>query len=464
MKSSSLLQQRVLAATGISYIVVILDASIVNVALERISNALHTHISGLQWVVNAYTLTFACLLLSGGTLGDRWGARNIYLAGLVLFTAASALCGLAPDLPILTLARVLQGAGAALLVPCSLTLINHTYPDPRERAVAFGVWASCGGAAMAAGPLVGGLLINMLGWRSIFLANVPIGLLGVWLTWRVARDQSETPVRPFDLGGQLSLILALGALIAVLIEGPALGWLSLPILIGMAAGIASGGLFLILESRQEQPMLPLSLFKSGLFSGSVVVTLTSALIFYGLVFVLSLYFQEVRNYSALQTGLSFLPLTAMVTFGSMISGRLVKKYGPRWPVAAALGLYALGFFGLLPVAAASPYWMIALPLPVIGLAAGLITPAATAALMGTVEKGRAGTAAGVQNSSRQTGASVGVAIFGALSAAIRPFDVGMNAAMWSAAIISLVSLLIWQRATVAINRQANPQPKIKAVR
>ncbi|KAB7597777.1 MFS transporter [Verminephrobacter eiseniae] len=452
MKNQSLSQQRVLAATSISYIVVILDTSIVNVALERISNALHTHISGLQWVVNAYTLAFACLLLSGGTLGDRWGARNIYLAGLALFTAASALCGFAPDLTILTIARVLQGVGAALLVPCSLTLINHAYPDPGERAVAFGVWASCGGAAMAAGPLVGGLLINMFGWRSIFLANVPIGLLGVWLIWRVARDKSETQIRHLDLSGQLSLIVALGSLITVLIEGPVLGWQSLPILIGIAVSIVSAGLFLMIESLRDQPMLPLSFFGNGLFSGSVVVTMVSALIFYGLVFMLSLYFQQVRNYSALQTGLSFLPLTAMVTFGSMISSRLTKKYGPRWPVAVALGLYATGFFGLLPVTATSPYWMIALPLPVIGLAAGLITPAATTALMGTVEKSRAGVAAGVQNASRQTGASIGVAIFGALSVAIHPFNASMHTAMWIAAVISLAALLIWWLTAISNHR------------
>ena len=217
-------QKRVLIATSLSYVIVILDTSIVNVALEPVAASLGSDISGLQWVVNAYTLTFASLLLSGGALGDRIGAKAVYLAGLLIFAGASALCGLAPDLQILVAARVAQGVGAALLVPCSLTLINHAFPVARQRASAIGVWAGCGGIAMAAGPLAGGLLIHLLGWRSIFLVNVPIALIGAWLTTRVDSVRPAASARPMDVAGQMLAIVALGASVAVLIEGAKLGW------------------------------------------------------------------------------------------------------------------------------------------------------------------------------------------------------------------------------------------------
>jgi len=451
----ALMQRRVLAATSLSYVLVILDTSIVNVALERIGAALSTDIAGLQWVVNAYILSFASLLLSGGALADRLGARKIYLAGLTIFTLASACCGWANDLSVLIVARVLQGCGAALLLPASLTLIKQAFPETSERAAAIGIWAGCGGAAMAAGPLVGGVLIHLFDWRSIFLANLPIGLLGIWLTWRIGRDhkpaqlptpQLPTQIRPLDLGGQCAAILTLAALIAVLIEAPVLGWRSLPVLAGIVLSMTAGGVFLKLQSGRAQAMLPLSFFRIGAFSGAALVSMISALTFYGLVFVLSLYFQQVLAYSPLHTGLAFLPLTALVSAGSMLSNRLVEAYGPRRLVAAALGCYAVGFLGLLWSISASSYWLLALPLPAIGLAAGLITPAATAALMTAVEPERAGVAAGVLNSARQTGAALGVALFGGVIAASHPFQLGLQIVLWASAGLALAAALAWQRA------------------
>ncbi|SFI30258.1 MFS transporter, DHA2 family, methylenomycin A resistance protein [Collimonas sp. OK307] len=443
------LQRRVLAATSLSYAVVILDTSIVNVALERISGALATDIAGLQWVVNAYILSFASLLLTGGTLADRYGARNVYLAGLAVFTLASAWCGVADELGVLIMARVLQGCGAALLLPASLTLIKHVFPDAGERAAAIGIWAGCGGAAMAAGPLAGGILIHFFDWRSIFLANLPFGLLGIWLTWRIGRDYKPALARRLDPGGQCTAILALGALVAVLIEGPVLGWHNLPIVAGMVLGFGAGSIFLALQSRRKDAMLPLSFFRNGAFSGSALVSMVSALTFYGLVFVLSLYFQQVQGYSPLRTGLAFLPLTALVTAGSMVSNRMVKSYGPRRLVSAALVCYAIGFLGLLASisTATSSYWLLVLPMPAIGFAAGLITPAATAALMAAVEPERAGVAAGVLNSARQTGAALGVAVFGGLITAVRPFEAGLHLALWASAALALAAALVWRRAS-----------------
>ena len=443
MQNTRALQRRVLAATSISYIVVILDTSIVNVALGSIADALSTDIAGLQWVVNAYTLTFASLLLTGGTLGDRLGARNVYFAGLAVFTLASAFCGAAPTLAALTAARILQGVGASMLVPCSLMLINHAYSDPAERGRAIGLWAGCGGAAMAGGPLIGGILIHWFGWRSIFFANVPIGLIGLWLTSRVARDEKTQATHHLDLAGQASAIVALGMLIAVLIEGASFGWRSPWIVGGVVVSLIAGGSFVAIESKHAQPMLPLSLFRNRVFSSAALVSMVSALTFYGLIFTLSLYFQQVRAYSPLMTGLAFLPLTAFVTAGSVSAPRVASVFGARWPICIALGIYTLGFLGMEISTTHSPYWLIALPMPAIGFFAGLITPLATTALMNTVDKSRAGIASGVLNSARQTGAALGVALFGAMIAALRPFETGMHAALSMAASMSLLAALMW---------------------
>ena len=441
--SDATLQRRVLAATVISYVVVILDTSIVNVALERMADAFTTGIAGLQWVVNAYTLAFASLLLTGGALGDRLGARRVYVAGLAVFTLASALCGVATSLPVLTTARLVQGAGAAMLVPCSLSLINHAYPDPVQRTGAIGLWAGFGGVAMAAGPLAGGVLIHLLGWRGIFLVNLPVGLVGLWLTARIGTETPLLQGRHLDLMGQAAAIIALGLPVMALIEGPALGWGSPVIITSLAASGVAWAVFLWLEARQTQPMLPLTFFRGQVFSGSTLVSMVSAFTFYGVVFVLSLYLQRIRGFAPLQAGFAFLPLTALVAVGSLVSGRLVRAYGPRVSVSTAFIVYAMGFLGLLAAVLNEVLWPAALAMPLIGAAAGFVTPAATAAMMGTVEKGRAGIAAGVMNAARQTGAALGVAVFGALVAGRETFVLGFLAALWTAAGMSLIAALIW---------------------
>ena len=447
-------QKRVLIATSLSYVIVILDTSIVNVALEPVAASLGSDIAGLQWVVNAYTLTFASLLLSGGALGDRIGAKTVYLAGLLVFACASALCGLAPDLQILVVARVLQGVGAALLVPCSLTLINHAFPVARQRASAIGVLAGCGGIAMAAGPLAGGLLTHLLGWRSIFLVNVPIALIGAWLTTRIGAVRPASSDRSMDVAGQLLAVVALGASVAVLIEGAKLGWQAAVIRAGAVIALAAWVAFALAEGRRKQPMLPLGFFRSPVFSASAFVSLISGLIFYGLFFLLSLYFQSARGWSPLQTGLAFLPLTVMVAIGSFASGALNRTYGAHRLVCAGFLLYAVGFVGLVALADDAPYWRIALCFPAVGFAAGAISPAATAALMTAVDKARAGVGAGVLNASRQTGAAFGVAIFGALMSAIQPVDVGIRVAVYLAIGLSLLGALVWSVALAVAARYA----------
>ena len=297
---------------------------------------------------------------------------------------------------------------------------------------------------MAAGPLVGGILIHLFDWRSIFLVNAPIGVVGIWLTCRIPRDKRSLHARPFDPAGQITAMLALGALIAVLIEGSRLGWRSPTILAGMTIDGMAWVAFLLIEARRSHPMLPLHLFKNAIFSGSTLISMVSAFVFYGLTFLLGLYFQRVHGYSPLWTGLSFLPLTAVMVVGSMLSGPLVARYGQRWPMCAAFGLYMLGFLGLTLLTPASPYWLAALSMPAIGIAAGFISPAATAPAMGTVEKSQAGIAAGVLNSARQTGAALGIAVFGTLIATSPSFENGMHAALWIAAAVSLAAAVIWR--------------------
>ncbi|WP_455732731.1 MFS transporter, partial [Burkholderia stabilis] len=339
--------RRVLAATCVSYTLVLLDASIVNVALTDIAHTFGSRVAGLQWIVNAYTLAFASLLMTGGTLGDRLGDRTVYVAGLAVFVAASALCGLAPTLPALAIARALQGVGSAMLVPCSLALIHRAFPEPAARASAISVWMGCGGIAMASGPLIGGLLIDLFGWRSIFFVNLPLGLAGIWLGRTVARAAATADAsRHFDWGGQAAAIVAIAALIGTLIEGPSLGWRSAPIVGGAVTSIVAWIAFITIEARRREPMLPLAFFRNRLFAGSTFVSMASAFVFYGLLFVLSLFYRQIRGASPLDTGLAFLPMTAMVALGGLCSGRLVARFGARGTMCAAFGLYAAGALGM----------------------------------------------------------------------------------------------------------------------
>jgi DHA2 family methylenomycin A resistance protein-like MFS transporter len=444
-----------LAATSISYTIVLLDASILNVALNQISDSLEADIAGLQWVVNAYTLTFASLLMTGGTLGDRLGPRNIYLVGLNTFMLASALSGCATNLMALVAARVLQGVGSAMLVPCSLALINRAYPKSADKAFAVSIWMGCGGIAMASGPLVGGALIHLAGWRSIFFVNVPIALVGVWLTLCIPGDGTSRSARHFDPAGQITAIVALGTLIAVLIEGPALGWTSLPIVTGVLTSCVAWIIFFTVEARERHPMLPLSFFGNSLFSASTFVSMVSAFVFYGLFFAFSLYYQRLRGYSPMEAGIAFLPMTAMVAAGGLGSSHLVRLFGPRWSMCGAFGLYAAGSLGMLLASVTSPDWVAIAPLLAIGLASGFISPAATSPALGTVETNRAAAAAAVLNSARQTGSALGVAIFGTLLGTVRPFETAMHAVLGTAATISLGAVLVWWMAVG--NRLGQPR-------
>ncbi|HET8673207.1 MAG TPA: DHA2 family efflux MFS transporter permease subunit, partial [Thermoleophilaceae bacterium] len=327
-----------LIAICLGYFMVILDATVVNVALPALGRDLGGGVSSLQWVVDGYTLVFAGLLLTAGSLGDRLGGRRVFRAGLVLFTLASAACAAAPSVAVLVVARLAQGLGAALLVPSSLALLRAAYEDPRERARAVGIWGAVAGIAAASGPVIGGLLVSAASWRAVFLLNLPVGIGALLLAHRHLPRGGDRTGAELDPAGQLAGVAALTALTLGLIEGGNSGWTSASALVPLVAFVPLAALFLALERRAPDPMLPLGLFRSRAFSSAGFVGLAINLGFYGQLFVLSLYFQHVRGWSALGTGLALLPEGIFVALSSALSGRAMARMGTRTPMLFGLAL------------------------------------------------------------------------------------------------------------------------------
>jgi MFS transporter, DHA2 family, methylenomycin A resistance protein len=401
----------------LSFFMVILDTTVINVALPAIQADLGASLEGLQWSVNAYTLAFASLLLSAGALGDRLGPKRVFLGGLVLFTAASAACSLSPCLWVLVGARFAQGVGAAALMPGSLSLITHTFPDPSDRARGISLWAGMGGLAISSGPVLGGLLIEELGWRTIFLINVPVGALALVLTLRQAELAGVVRNRSLDPAGQTLAIVALAALTYVLIDGPEHGWYAPRVLLALPLALAAGLSFVVAEARGPAAMLPLGLFRSRAFAAANVVGLCLNFGLYGLLFVLSLFFQEVCRYTPLATGLVFLPLTAAIAVTLWQSGRISLRFGPRSPMIAGMGLAAVGCLFLLGVVNWNGFCggMVA-GFVMIGLGIGMTMPAMTMVVLASAPPEQSGIASGVLSASRQAGGALGVALLGSVAA------------------------------------------------
>jgi DHA2 family methylenomycin A resistance protein-like MFS transporter len=411
-------------ATSLGFVLVQLDVSIVNVALAKMGATLATGVGGLQWVVDSYALAFASLLLSAGALGDRIGPHRAFSTGFALFTLASLGCGAAPNLAGLIVARTMQGGGASLLVPCSLALLSHACRgNARQRAKAVSLWTAAGSIGLAAGPILGGFLVDFVGWRSIFLVNLPIGAAGIWLTERfVARPAAHGG--KFDPAGQTLSILMLLGLTAGVIEAGALGWSAPLPLAAFALALVSGTAFLWAEARQAAPMLPLPLFRNSTFSSVTFIGFLLNLTLYGIIFVVGLYLQQVRGLSPTASGLVFLPFSIVLGLANIASGRLAAKAGPRTLMAVGLATGAAGYWMLRGLDASTPYPIVLVGLSVIAAGGGLAVPAMTTALLGTVPQSRSGLAAGVLNSVRQAGGAIGVALFGALMAddAVRGID------------------------------------------
>ena len=384
-----------LVAMSLGFAVVQLDVSVVNVAIRAVGDDLGGGIPALQWIVNAYTVAFAAFILSAGALGDRVGARRVFVGGFVLFAGASAACGLAHGVGPLIAARAAQGVGAAVLVPCSLILLNHSFDEPGR---AIGWWAAGGATALSAGPLVGGTLIAAFGWRTIFFINLPIGLFAIWLTLRFTSETPRSPGR-IDLPGQTLAVAGLAVLAAGII---ARSWM---LLLGLLLLVA----FVFVEARSARPMLPLRLFGSRTFSSASAIGLALNAAIYGLLFALSLFFQREQGLSPLATGLAFLPMTAVVMAANVWAG---TRSGKTIAVGGLLGAAAAAV--LLRAGPDTSYWAMIGPLVVIGASVGLVVPVMTTSLMASVERARSGVASGTLNTLRQTGSAVGVAIDGSI--------------------------------------------------
>lgn len=402
-----------LALTGIclGFFLVLFDATAVNVATGGIAKSLGASVITLQWVLNAYTVAFAALMLTAGSLGDRWGSRRVYQGGAALFAVASAVCAMAPDAAVLVAARAVQGIGAAAVVPCSLALIAHRYPEPAARARALGIWGGVSGIGLTAGPVVGGWLVAALGWRSVFLVVVPIAAVSIAL---IAARTAEVPrhsAARLDLLGQVLAIASLVALTAALTMTSTLGWSSVPVLGLLAAAVLGGACFVVTEHRVGEPMLPPELFRSGAFSGASGVGLLFNFGLYGVLFSVTIFLERTLRQSTAITGVALLPLTAVITLGALFSGRVTNRFGPRVPMA--LGLSG-GLLGTCLLAAFGDHSG-AVALAVFGAimgCVGLCMPAMTGVALAGTGPQRAGLGAATLNAARQAGGALGVALLG----------------------------------------------------
>jgi DHA2 family methylenomycin A resistance protein-like MFS transporter len=401
-----------LAAAALGFVVVLLDVSVVNVALDALRTRFSTDVAGLQWVVNAYTLVFAALLLMAGALGDRLGARAIFITGFVLFTLASLGCGLAPTLASLVAARLAQGVGAALLVPNALGLVAQAFPDKEQRSRAVGWWGAAGGIALAAGPVAGGFLVTHFGWRSVFLINIPVGLLGLALVLRYSKPSPRNEGRSLDLPGQAAAISALASLAIALTNAAHLGWTHPRILVALIVAILSAIGFILIEARSHAPMLPLSVFSSSAFSIASITGVIVNFAYYGLIFVFSLFFQLEQHLSPQETGIAFLPMTIVLMVMNIIAGRLITRLGVRRLMVFGLLLAATGYLLLIPVSVGGAYWQLIVPMLMAASGIALMVPTMTNVTLSSVDPSRAGVASGVLNTARQVGGMLGVATCG----------------------------------------------------
>ncbi|HWE24529.1 MAG TPA: MFS transporter [Myxococcales bacterium] len=403
-----------LVASSFGLGMALLDVTAVNVAVDAIQKGLGTGVRGLSWVIDGYTLAFASLLLLAGGLGDRLGARRMFVTGLVLFTFASALCGAAPGLGTLVLARILQGIGAALFMPSSLAILRQAYPRAKERARAIGIWSALTAVAGASGPLLGGLLVHSFGWRSIFLLNVPVGIVAVAMAFRFVRPSSRSAGSGLDLLPQLTAAASLALFTWALIERPVRGWTSPVILAAIAASLAGLRGFVSLERRSAHPILPLRLFADRTFSSTSGAALLYAGAFFGSVLVFSLDFQQVRGDTPARAGLHLTAITVSFGLTSVLAGRVAARYGTRLPILAGLTALVASAVWAAAVPAAAPFHWLAPALALMGIGAGLVAPSMNAAILASVAPSLSGIGAGVLNASRQVGTALGVAIFASL--------------------------------------------------
>jgi EmrB/QacA subfamily drug resistance transporter len=406
-----------LAVCCMSLFMVGLDNTIVNVGLPSIGRSLHAGVSGLQWTVAAYTIVLAALLMFAGALADRIGRRTIFQVGLSLFTLGSWMCSLAPSLGWLIGFRVLQGIGGSMLNPAALGIITNTFTGKAERARAIGVWDGVFGLSMALGPVFGGVLVGSVGWRGIFWANIPVGLLAMSLTALFVPDSKAPRSRRSDPVGQLLLIAMLGGLAYAIIEGPSLGWHSPWILGAFGLSVAALAVLLAYEPRHPEPMLDLRFFRSIPFAGANLTAVCAIAAMAGFLFLSSLYLQDVRGLSALRAGLTLLPMPVVMAMCAPVAGRMVARRGPRVPLVIAGAALTLSSALLSRITDTTSAMYLVCAYGLFGIGTGMVSSPITNGVMSGVPKSQAGMASGMNSSSRQLGQSLGVAIVGSVLAA-----------------------------------------------
>jgi len=421
-----------LGALSFALFMIMLDNTIVNVALPAIKNDLHIGVSELEWVVTAYALTFAVLLLTGGKLGDLLGRRLIFTIGLVVFTASSLACGLSSSATELIGARAVQGVGSALMMPATLSIITATFAA-RERGMAIGIWAGVSAMALAIGPLLGGVITEHISWNWIFYVNVPIGLLGILASIVVVPESKDTShEQRLDLPGLLASGIGLLALVYALIEAHHYGWTSATILGLFAVAASALTAFVLLEQRQRLPMLDLTLFRNGTFAGANLVAILVTLAMFGIFVFFPIYMQTFLGWSPIQAGAALLPWTILIVIFAPIAGKLSDKVGSRWLIAAGMTTVGLCCLELSTVAVGSTFWRLLPGFILGGLGMSFVMTPMSAAVMGAAPVDKAGVASGVLNTFRQVGVALGIAIMGAIitnreAAALRAGDDGPHA-------------------------------------
>jgi EmrB/QacA subfamily drug resistance transporter len=407
----------ILAICCMSLLVVGMDVTIVNVALPAIQRDLHATVSGLQWIVDAYTLVVATLLMLAGSVSDRVGRRRVFQIGLLVFTLGSLLCSLAHSIGQLIAFRALQGLGASMLNPVALSIIANAFPEPRARARAVGVWGAVAGASLALGPLIGGALTQSAGWRSIFWINLPICLSAVVLAARFVPESKAPRARAFDPVGQFLVFAGLASLTYAVIEGPRAGWQS-PLILGLFAGSGAAlVLFLFYEPRRKQPLLDLRFFRSVPFSSATLLAVCAFASFAGFLFLNALYLQQVRGLSAFRTGLCTLPLAIAMMVCAPLSGRLVGNHGTRPSLLAAGTGFLLSTWMLTRLSVSTPMILIMLAYVLFGVGLGMVNPAITNNAVAGMPLSQAGVAAAIASTGRQVGAALGVAVAGTVVSA-----------------------------------------------
>lgn len=453
-----------LTVTCLGQFMVLLDNTIVGAALPDMQHRLHTQLTGLQWIVDAYVLLVAMLLLSGGIFADRFGRKRVYLNGVVVFTAASVMCSLAPSLGWLVAGRVLQGIGAAALSPASLALLAAAYPVPRERVRAIGLWAGFSGIGLAAGPVAGGVLTDAFGWPAIFLVNLPIGVVLLLVGLRSLEEACNPSAPAIDVPGTGLSVLGVGALTYGLIEGGARGWTSPAILGSFTAAVILLAAFVAVEARRSDPMLPLRLFGQRLFTVSNTAMVVVGFALMGSSFFFSQFFVYVQGSSILRAGLQTLPVSLAMVIVSPYAGRLAACYGLRIVVTTGLVMAGAGLVALGMVHADTGYGNVWWRLGVVGIGFALTLSPLTGAAIQAVSPQEGGLASGISSTTRQIGAVLGVAVLGAIvrtrQSGGASFETGLNSAFVAAGAITLATAVftgLWLAKSTSAERSTAPQ-------